>query len=329
MSDRPPWRVAIIGAGRMGLTHTNAWHALDGRAIVVAASSRTPPRWVDDLRIRAVRDFYEAIDDPQVDIVDICLPTRLHREATVRALAAGKHVMVEKPLALSLADATAIVTAAAASSGQLMVAHVVRFMPGYQVVRSIIESQELGTPTHVSAARLKSGSEGIAWIRDVEQSGGVTVDLLVHDYDQANIVLGRPSTAYAKTVAGRAVSVVVEYEDGGVAVVDGSTAMPSGYVFSTLLRVSCTEGAVEYATGELGAADVVRVWRADGSTQSLNVESAEPYTAQARYFVDQLDSGGAVAEGTPRDGYDATAVAIAALRATTTGAGEPVAWLDR
>jgi len=316
------WRVAILGAGRMGLAHAQAWQSVGAQ--VVNVSSRNPALWVGERGFAAVRDFRQAIEAPDVDVVDICLPTPLHRAAAEHALGLGKHVLLEKPIALAVRDADAIVAAADGSAGQLMVAHVVRFFPGYRVLREVVESGRIGAPIAATAARLAAGSQNIAWIRDVEQSGGVTVDLLVHDYDQLNLFLGQPTSVYARPAGERSVAVTVDYGDGRVGVAEGSNAMPSGYRFSTLLRVRCAGGVVEYASGELGDGGVVRLWPDDGGVEQLSVAAPDPYAEQARYFLDRISSGEPVEEGSGEQARAAAAVGAAALRSASTGMPEPL-----
>jgi predicted dehydrogenase len=306
----------------MGLAHAKAWQSVGAQ--VASVSSRNAVPWVGEAGHLAVRDFREAIDSPDVDVVDVCLPTPLHRAAAEHALAAGRHVLLEKPIALSVSDADAIVAAGEASDAQLMVAHVVRFFPGYRVLREVVDSGRIGAPIAATAARLAAGSSNIAWIRDVEQSGGVTVDLLVHDYDQLNLFLGRPASVYARVSDERSVAVTVDYGGGRVGTAEGSTAMPAGYRFSTLLRVRCRSGVIEYATGECGDGGVVRIWPDDGGVEQVQVPATDPYQEQARYFLDRISSGEPVEEGTAEQARAAAAVGAAALRSASTGVPEPL-----
>jgi predicted dehydrogenase len=114
-------RVAILGAGFMGATHAGAWQALAGRVEVVTVASRTLERaqkLAADVGARATDDLDAAIG-ADVDLVDVCLPTGLHRRYAEAALAAGRHVLLEKPIALTAEDGEAIVAAAAASGRYL------------------------------------------------------------------------------------------------------------------------------------------------------------------------------------------------------------------
>src|SRR5581483_8683347 len=113
-------------------------------------------------------------------------------EATEAALAAGKHVFLEKPIALTLEDADAIVAAAERSGRMLMVGLVLRFWPEYVELQRRVAAGELGRPLAVSALRLSPPADWNDWMADRSQSGGTPVDLLIHDFDQMNWLLGTP-----------------------------------------------------------------------------------------------------------------------------------------
>ena len=131
--------VAIVGGGFMGQTHAGAWSALAGRARVAVVSSRSQERAARVAALcgaEATGDLYAPIDRPDIDVVDICLPTPQHREAAERAFAAGKHVLLEKPIALTLEDAEAITAAAERAGKLLVVGLVLRFWPEYVELRA-------------------------------------------------------------------------------------------------------------------------------------------------------------------------------------------------
>ena len=147
--------IAIIGGGYMGRTHAAAWAEVgEGRGIRYVCSRHPVDGFADAPNARSVTDLGVVLADPEVDIVSVCTPTDTHREIAVRALLAGKHVLLEKPIALSIADAHAI-SAAASSTGQtLMVAHVVRFFEGYRRARTDVEAGRIGTVLSARARRL-------------------------------------------------------------------------------------------------------------------------------------------------------------------------------
>jgi UDP-N-acetylglucosamine 3-dehydrogenase len=121
--------VAILGAGFMGAAHATNYRALEGSVRVKTVASRTlerAGRIAETVGAEATTDLDAAIRDPEVDAVDICLPTPLHRDAAERAFAAGKHVFLEKPIALTPEDADTIIRAAEQSGRLFMVGLVLR-----------------------------------------------------------------------------------------------------------------------------------------------------------------------------------------------------------
>ena len=126
--------VAILGSGFMGAAHAANYKALGERVRVKTIASQTAERAArvaGTVGAEVTGDLDAAIRDPDVDAVDICLPTPLHRDYAERALAAGKSVFLEKPIALTIADADAIVAAAERSDAVFMVGMVLRFWPEY------------------------------------------------------------------------------------------------------------------------------------------------------------------------------------------------------
>src|SRR5206468_1418494 len=148
----------------------------------------------------------------EIDVVDICLPTPLHRRAAERAFAAGKHVFLEKPIALTAEDAAAILDAGAQSRRILMVGLVLRFWPEYVELQRRLASDELGRPLVVSTRRLSPAPDWSEWIADPAQSGGVPVDLMIHDFDQLNWLLGKPRSVFAREEGPGHVHAIVEYD---------------------------------------------------------------------------------------------------------------------
>ena len=177
-----------------------------------------------------------------MDAVDICLPTPLHRTAAELAFDDKKAVFLEKPLALTVEDGEAIVRAAERGGRPFMVGLVLRFWPEYVELHRRVTSGELGRPLSLAASRLSPPADWAEWFADAAQSGGAAVDLMVHDFDQANWLLGEPRTVYARggTSAGAGfpdhVVAVIDY-DGAQAVVEGSMCMPGSFPFSSLIRV--------------------------------------------------------------------------------------------
>ena len=135
--------------------------------------------------------------DPRVDVVSNTLPTQLHKDFTIAALKAGKHVLVEKPMALTVAECDEMIAAAKQSDRLLMVAHVLRFWPEYVALVEFVKSGALGKPLAATAKRLVGPPRWADWFLHPEWTGGEVLDLQVHDVDTLNWLFGTPKTVYA------------------------------------------------------------------------------------------------------------------------------------
>ncbi len=328
--------IAIAGAGFMGSAHASSYAALGERVRVKYVCGRTPERAarVAGTVGASVASLDEALADPEVEAVDLCLPTPLHREAAERAFAAGKHVFLEKPLALSVEDGEAIVAGAERSGRLLMVGLVLRFWPEYVALRRLVADGALGRPRAVFVRRLSPPADWADWLRDREQSGGTAVDLMVHDFDQLNALLGTPRSVYASEPVPGHVHAVVEY-DGASGTAEGSMAMPRSYPFSSEIRVLGERGAAEYAfsaapvegEGNIGASSSprgLRVYPVEGEPRVEPVESADPWGPELAYFVSCLEAGRRPAEGTGEQALGALRVSLAANRSIASGRPEPI-----
>jgi predicted dehydrogenase len=333
---------AILGGGFMGATHAKGFAALGGRVRVKTVASRTTERAqrvAESVGASFTTDLDSVLADPEVDLIDICLPTPLHRAIAERSLSESKHVFLEKPIALTLEDADAIVQAAEASDRQLMVGLVLRFFPEYVEIERRVRSGELGRPLAASAYRLSPPADWADWYADPSQSGGPPVDLMVHDFDQMNVLLGPPRSVYARGIYlgepsyPNQVLALVEHE-GGKAGVEGSMAMPTSYPFSAGIRVLCESGVIEHGFRALPAEDggnigadvqsFLRVHPSDGPTQELQVEAVDPWAAEIAEFVACLEEGRQVDRGTARQAREALAVSLATSRSLATGQPEAV-----
>jgi UDP-N-acetylglucosamine 3-dehydrogenase len=329
--------VAILGAGFMGGAHAANYKRLEDRVRVQTVVARNLPRATKVAEaVGAVpsTDLEQAVLDPQIDAVDICLPSALHRTWTERALEAGKHVFLEKPIALTSEDADGVVDAAARHGAVLVVGLVLRFWPEYVELQRRVASGELGQPRAMSTARLSPPIDWNDWMADREQSGGVCVDLLVHDFDQMNWLLGQPRRVFAREPRPGHVQALVEY-DGATGLAEGSVAMPRSYPFSSNIRVLCDDGAAEYAfsaaavegEGNIGASDSargLRVTKRDGPPVTIPVESADPWGPALTYFVDCVEQGRQAEQATADQARQALLVSLAANRSLESGKPEQV-----
>jgi predicted dehydrogenase len=320
-------QVAVLGAGFMGSTHAKAYAAMPDvavSAIYAPSSDRGDPlareigsRWTDDLQA--------VLADPAIEAVDICLPTPQHREVAEAALSAGKHVLLEKPIALSLDDAQALVQADEATDRIFMIAHVLRFWSEYVEIARRVGSGELGKPRTGFASRRQPFPAWSALFSRSDLTGGAVVDMMIHDYDALNWVFGTPLAATARGMRNPSsggfdqVQVLIDYGDGASALVDGGMMMPESYPFSSRLEVLCDDGAMEYAfraggrSVEMGGGvNELTLYPNEGDPLRLSPTQVDPYAAECAYFVDSIRRGNAAERATPTDALQALAVALAA-----------------
>ncbi len=173
-------RIGLIGAGAIAAPHLHAYidNPHVGDVYIADISAEACQRRVDEFGIikRSFTDYHELLADESVDIADVCLPHYLHYAATMAALAAGKHVIVEKPPALSLEEFDEMIGASEAAGRKLFVALCQRMFPAHRKAKELLEAGEIGTPFLVTVtvmgdemARLDDAN---SWKGDSQKAGG-------------------------------------------------------------------------------------------------------------------------------------------------------------
>ncbi|HUE74846.1 MAG TPA: Gfo/Idh/MocA family oxidoreductase [Pirellulaceae bacterium] len=216
--------VAIAGIGFMGWIHYLAYQKVKGIKLAAICTRdkkrRTgdwtgiqgnfgPPGEIVNLDgVAKYAELDELLANPKIDVVDLCLPPHLHEPATIACLKAGKHAFVEKPMALTAAGCDRMVKAAKKAGKQVLVGHVLPFLPEYAAARTMIASGKYG---QVIGGHFKRVISDPSWLKDFfdpEKVGGPLVDLHVHDAHFIRLLFGMPK---AVTSQGRLRGDVVEY----------------------------------------------------------------------------------------------------------------------
>lgn len=325
--------VAVLGAGFMGGTHARAFANLED-VNVVAVSSRSEEKaraLAEEVGCQWTTDSMALVNDSRVEAVSVTLPTHLHRDFTVAALAAGKHVFVEKPMALTVEDCDAMIRAAEETDRVLMVAHVLRFWPEYVALAEVLESGQLGAPISAVASRLCEPPGWAEWFKDASLSGGEVLDLHIHDLDTLNWLFGEPDTLYSQGRRGahggwdQAIT-IIDY--GGVkCFAEGNAIMPAGYPFTMTLAVRCEQGTVEYtlrAGGEqvdssAEGINTLMIYRSGEPARALEREAGDGYQNEVAYFARCVQEGNRPRFGTGAQGRLAVKTALAARQSIETG----------
>ena len=166
-------RVGILGSGFMGATHARAYAKIKDVEVVAVSSQRldNARKLADQVGGRATTDDMAIVNDPSIDVISNTLPTHLHAEYTVAALKAGKHVLLEKPFALTAAGCDAIIAAQKETGKILLVAHVLRFWSEYVSLVEYIQGGKLGKPFSAVATRLSQLPGWADWFKNPAWSG--------------------------------------------------------------------------------------------------------------------------------------------------------------
>ena len=334
-------RVGIIGFGFMGQMHWSCYAKLAERARVVAVADenivRTKgdisgswgnlgdgPQQVDFSAVVGTTSWRELIAMSDVDVVDICVPTPFHLEIVEAALAAGKHVLCEKPMARTSADADAMVRAAAKAKTFMMPAMCMRFWPEWAWLKDAIASGRYGRV--LGASFLRQGTMPPGWYRNGEISGGALLDLHIHDTDFVCHLFGKPKAVSSrgyKSLSGQPdhLSTQYFYDDVPLVVADGGWAFAEPYPFRMRYTVNFENNAT--ADFDLGREEKLIVYQ-DGKAQPIACEAIDGWMGEIRYFVDCVAQNKKPTTVTPEDGALSLRVSEAEARSLTRNTTEVI-----
>lgn len=307
----------------MGTVHATRWAALPG-ARVVAVYSRSQQHadaLARQVQAQSLTNIEEFLAIP-CDVVDICLPTNRHAAVAVRALEANRHVVCEKPIALTLEEAEQMLRTATAHNRLLLVAHVLRFWPEYVELRRLVRSGAIGTPTSCLAQRLQQGpgsTPDAAEIRAI--NGGPVIDLQIHDDDFLQWLLGTPHRLLTRG-SERHFFTTLEFVPA-IAVAEAACDLPAGHPFVSTVRVRGEEGMIAYtftgggarpdsAPADAGAG--LTLWLPDQGPRTITIPPTDPYTAEIQHFAECVQAGQSSAIVAPTVAVDALRIALAARR---------------
>ncbi|MBE0656302.1 MAG: Gfo/Idh/MocA family oxidoreductase [Bryobacteraceae bacterium] len=319
-------KVAVAGLGFMGLTHLKAYNRISGVEIAGVASA-DPKALSGDfshiggnldisgpaLDISSAAKFEDSLECVRmkgVDAVDLCLPTNLHAPVAIEALEHGKHVLVEKPMALNMDECTRMMDAAKANGRVLMSAQVLRFFPAYNALIDAVQSGKFGRVHHALFRRRCAAPGWSAWLTDKSLSGGGVFDLLIHDIDMMLVCFGIPDAvrSWGHEDLGHGIDAITsqfEYPGSGAVTVTGGWHHPKAYPFSMEYTVVGENGVMDFSS----EGRPVRWFDRDGTATDVELSDVDGYQAEIEYFVECCRTGAAPERCTPES--SAAAVRIA------------------
>ncbi len=299
--------VGVIGLGMMGQMHLAAWAKVKGTRLRMVAD--TDPRraagdfsgsWgnieggvkeIDFSKIRGTTDPMELIGADDVDLVDICVPTPFHLDLALSAIAAGKHVLCEKPLARTAADARKVARAAAKGKGMFMPAMCIRFWPQWAWLKRAVEKGTYGRV--ISAEFRRIGAMPPGWFVRGDLSGGAILDLHLHDTDFVNYVFGPPRAVSSGGWVGPSgeidhVHTRYLYDDGPVVTAEGSWAAAPSTPFDMGYRVIFEKATADFRIDRPDAP--LMLYRKTKGTP-VKCPTGDGYQAEMAYFAKCIRTG--------------------------------------
>jgi predicted dehydrogenase len=322
-------RIGVVGVGSMGTVHISAWAKSPAQLVGLYALDKVRADLLgEQYGVKVYDDFESLLAD--VDVIDICTPTHLHYEMVTRAAAAGKHVICEKPLALTVADGQAMIDACDSAGVKLLIGHVVRFFPDYALAKATVERGDIGRVAVIKLSRCTSQPRKDAdnWFLDPAISGGAMLDLMIHDYDYARWVGGEVESVFAKSVrsktqdaAGDYAHVILRHSSGALSHVEGGWAYPMP-MFRTALEIAGDKGLIEHPAG---SSDPIEAFleQSDEHTSEVQIASSplqeSPYFTEIFHFHDVLTGKIATPRVTAQDALAALRIGLAAIESAATG----------
>jgi predicted dehydrogenase len=333
-------KVAIVGLGFMGTMHAQIYQQLrDATLVAVVDKQQAKARSALaklGLEAAVFGTLEQMLRACEVDVVDVCLPTDLHASFSLKALAAGKHVFCEKPLALTKEEGRIIAAAAKKAGAFFQVGQCIRFWPEYMAFEAFVKSRKAGRLLSLSLQRRASRPSYSAgdWLNDGKRSGGAALDLHIHDTDFVHHLLGAPgavSSVGTKDPSGWSHIFTRYHYKNLVVTAEGGWNYPPNWGFQMAFQAVFERGAVEY---DCGASPTMTVTLGGGkkrplayknpgagesSTGAGNLSSLGGYYNELSEFISCLQKKKSPQIATVDQAADSLVTTLAEIQSATTG----------
>ena len=324
-------KLALLGYGFMGGAHLAAMQRIAG-VEVKSVASRTrpsadaPPKGNLDLQsgplpetVTWTPDWRAIVADPEIDAVDVCLPTDMHREVVLAALAAGKHVLSEKPMAITVADCAEILSAAQKSGRVFMVGQVLRFLYPYRYAARFLNDVGRDAVSRCVFRRSTGYPEWGGWLAQEQRSGGAILDLLSHDLDQALHLFGVPQSFRAVSVGPvDTMRGTLKYRSGLEVIVEGGW-FNSDVAFSASFEIETHDSLLSYRD------NLLTIAQAGGKAVPVEIPEHDPYFDEIAYFIECCRRNAAPELCMPAESALAVELSLQ-LKASRDAGGQEIVW---
>lgn len=321
-------KIGIVGSGFMGSTHAAAWAKLPVELTgICSADEQRVKKLASQYQAKPFTSFDELLE--VADVIDICTPTHLHHDMVLKAAAAGKHIVCEKPLARTAEQAREMIQVCKKANVHLLVAHVLRFSPEYVQAKAVVERGDIGNVavqrfTRCSALPTWASDN---WLMDVEKSGGMVFDLMIHDFDYARWVAGDVQSVFAKSLRGQRPGatedyalVMLKHTSGAISNVEGGWAYAPG-MFRTAFEIAGDAGLIEHPADSATPIGIYMKHKDIVAADVLVPSSPlaeDPYFTQIKHFYEVITSG-VEPRVTAEDGLAAVQIGLAAIESIQSG----------
>lgn len=328
-------RVALVGAGGMAGVHATCYSRIENAELVGVLDIR--PEAAQALArkhgVKAFEDFDTMLTELRPDVVDVCCPTAWHAEYVCRAAERAKElgikgISTEKPMARTVEECERMAKACEEAGIPLFIGQVVRFFPEYTLAKQQVESGSIGKPAAIRTRR--GGPMPRAWndwYGNFELSGGLILDLIVHDFDWLRWTFGEVERVFARGLTDTKMPeydyalVILRFKSGAIAHVEGTWNYPAG--FGVNFEIAGDEGLLEYSFNQPTGAPVTKVLRGNDETRAgvalpESPTGVDPYQMELAHFITCLEQG-TTPIITPQDGIEAVRIALAAIESINTG----------
>ena len=321
-------RIGMIGVGSISRIHLDGWQRLP---VEIAGHYDIMPEAAQQASERYGGQAYDSLDAllADVDIVDICTPAIAHKECVLAAAAAGVPIICEKPLARHLNDCHAMIEACDKAGVPLYIAHVVRFFAQFAKAKETLDSGQIGKPGVIRTVRAGGFPRvGQSFYNDFDRSGGVVLDVMIHDVDFMRWCFGEIERVFARGTTFTEephydhVLATLRFTNGAIGHIESGWASPPGQ-WRTRLEIAGDEGLIEWDAFDQDT--VALAMRDPDDDQGIQRSSYtplapedNPYFAELAHFLDCFQNG-TQPRVTAHDALMAVKVSLAITESVRTG----------
>lgn len=302
--------IGVVGLGMMGSTHLDVYsrHPL-ANVVAVCDTKQSNLAGLDKAKgnidgqaeggfdcnatgIKKYTDAMQLIDDPDIQLVDICLPTPEHVKFGTAVLRVGKHLLMEKPLGRNCNETQALIDAAASSQGMSMCAMCMRFWPGWDWLKKQVEDQTYGKVIAATFRRLTSRPVH-GFYKEGDSCGGAILDFHIHDTDFVKYLFGMPKAVYSAgyphlTTMTDHVVTHYQYDNIPLVVAEGGWTMTEGYGFTMQYTVNFEKATAVY---DIALPQPLTLIRQGHAPENIAIASGMGYEYELDYLLNCLESG--------------------------------------